>query len=193
MYTSTLITGALSLLAIGATAAPTTSSLSPRQANPDNTIGLFLNSSQFDINALQTFRLSYANSSAYIGAIKYQSYSEPLVIGSLSGPDNSVSFLSIHSAPTGFQQMYIVPHQTQPVGFSVPHGGAPAGVSTGGFSFGPRGTLLHNGRNNFYACQNAELAELESWQIWWWGAGQPGGMSCKGPIKIVSGDACSRY
>ncbi len=189
MYTSALFAGVLSLFAVGTVAAP----LEARQDTTNTNIGLYVNSPQFDINYLQTFRVSYANSSAYIGEIKYQAEAEPLVIGNFNGPDNSVSFLSIHQSPTGFQQMYIVPHQTQPVGFSVPHGGAPQGVSTTGFSFGPRGALLHNGNNKFYACQNAELAAENTYQIWWWGAGQPGAMSCQGPIKISSGDACSRY
>ena len=194
MYTSSIFAGVLSLLAIGATAAPTApAALEARQSSTGSNIGLYLNSTQFDINYLQTFRVSYANTSAYIGEIKYQSYAEPLVIGNLNGNNNAVSFLSIHQSPTGYQQMYIVPHQTQPVGFSVPHGGAHAGVSTSGFSFGPKGALLHNGLNNFYACQNAEMAAMNTYQIWWWGAGQPGAMSCKGPIKIASGDACSRY
>ncbi|KIW72035.1 hypothetical protein PV04_00259 [Phialophora macrospora] len=192
MFSSSLFAGVVSLMAFGATAAPT-AGLQARQSTTDNYIGLNLNSTDLDIDYLQTFRVSYANSSAYIGQIKYQSYAEPLVIGNFSGDDNAVSFLSIHASPTGSQQMYITPGETQPVGFSVPHGGAPQGVSTSGFSFGPEGALLHNGVNNFYACQNAEQAELNSYQIWWWGAGQPGAVSCTGPIKIVAGDACARY
>lgn len=186
MYTTILSVLGLTALA---TAAPT---LETRQS-PSN-IGLYLDSNAqgFDINTLQTFRVSYANSSAYLGQIKYQSYAEPLVVGALSGGDNSVSFLSIHQTPTGNQQMYVVPHQTQPVGFSVPHGGAPAGVSTTGFSFGPKGALLHNGVNRFYACQNAELAQENSYQLWWVAGGQPNGVGCVGPVRIVAGDACAR-
>ena len=89
--------------------------------------------------------------------------------------------------------MYIVPHQSQPVGFSVPHGGAPQGVSTTGFSFGPKGALLHNGINRFYACQNDALASLNSYQIYWNAAGTLAGFTCQGPIEIGAGDACNRY
>jgi len=191
MLTLPILAEILCLFAIGAAAAPT--ALTTRQST-DNNIALYLNDTTFDINYLQTFKLSYANSSAYIGEIKYQSYAEPLVIGNLSGNDNSVSFLSIHQSPTGFQQMYITPHQSQPVGFSVPHGGAPQGVSTTGFSFGPKGALRYNGLNKFYACQNDALASLNTYQIFWNAAGNPtGGFTCKGPIKIQSGDACNRY
>jgi hypothetical protein len=176
-------------LATLAAAAP----LEERQTPGNMALYLDSNAQGFDINTLQTFRLSYANSSAYLGQIKYQSYAEPLIVGDFTqGKDNSVSFLSIHQSPTGYQQMYVVPHQTQPVGFSVPHGGAPQGVSTTGFSFGPRGALLHNGVNRFYACQNAALAQENSYQLWWVAGGQPNGVGCVGPIKIVAGDACAR-
>jgi hypothetical protein len=190
MHVSYIVPGLAALFAVQTAAAPTT--LAPRQST-DGNIGLYLNSTQFDINYLQTLKVSYANSSAYIGAIKYLSYAEPLVIGDFNGNNNAVSFLSIHSSPTGFQQMYITPHQSLPVGFSVPHGGAPAGVSTSGFSFGPRGALLHNGLNKFFACQDDALAELNSYQIFWNAAGQPAGFTCQGPIKLGAGDACSRF
>lgn len=156
-------------------------------------MGLYISDTQFDINYLQTTRLSYANTSAYIGEIKYQSYAEPLVVNSFSGSDNSVTFNSIHSSPTGWQQMYIVPHQSQPVGFGVPHGGPPAGVSTSGFSFGPKGALKHNGLNLFYACQNQELAAMNTFQIYWLAAGRPANWTCQGPIKIQAGDGCARF
>lgn len=196
MHFTTVSAGLLSLFVIGVTAAPASSPLTTRQTTDSaaDTIGLYLNGSNFDINYLQTFRVSYANTSAYIGAIKYQSYSEPLVAGALAaGADNSVSFLSIHQSPTGFQQMYVVPHQSRPLGFSVPHGGAPQGVRTTGFSFAADGTLLNNGLNLFYACQDAALADLNSYQIYWLASARPAGLTCKGPIKIQAGDACSRY
>ena len=149
---------------------------------------------RFDPNYLQTFALSYANSSAWLGEIKYQSYSEPLIVSGAGVGDGAdgLSFLSIHSAPTGGQSAYVVPHQTQPIGFSVPHGGAPAGVRTTGWSFDGQGVLLNNGLNLFYACQNAEQAEINSYEIWWWGAGEPNGVSCKGPLHIMKADACAR-
>ena len=163
------------------------------RADPAN-IGLYIDGTGWDINYLQTQRVSYANTSAYIGAVKYETYSEPLVTNALSGSaSDGLSFLSIHSSPTGWQPMYVVPRQSQPVGFGVPHGGVPQGVRTTGFSFGPRGALLNNGFNKFYACQDSNLDSLHAWQIYWLAAGNPKGLTCKGPIKITSGDACQRY
>lgn len=189
MYASAAVTGLVSLFAIGASALP--SRLSTRQAL-DNNIGLSVTAADFDINELQTFRVSYANTSAYIGQIKYQSYSEPLIVGDLNTDDNSVTFLSIHASPTGYQQMYVVPHESQPVGFSVPHGSAPSGARTDGFTIDMNGNLLNNGLNLFFACQDGALAAMNSYQIYWLAGGDPEGMSCKGPITIQNSDACAR-
>ncbi|EXJ65334.1 hypothetical protein A1O7_01675 [Cladophialophora yegresii CBS 114405] len=192
MVASSLFAAVVSLFALGASAAP--KALQPRQSGAD-LIGLYIDTTAFDTTYLQTSHVSYANTSAYIGQIKYQSYAEPLVVSAFTATDsssNGVSFLSIHQSPTGFQNMYIIPEETQPVGFSVPHGSAPQGVSTTRFSFGADGALLHEGVNNFYACQNAEQAAMNSFQIWWFGAGQPNGVGCKGPVRIVAGDACAR-
>jgi hypothetical protein len=186
MRTSTILFGMLALFPISTPATPP--ALTTRQTDNDN-IALYLNGTNFDINYLQTFELSYANTSAYVGRVKYQSYAEALIVGSFSGDDNSVSFLSIHQSPTGFQQMYIVADDSQPVGFSVPHGGPPQGGSTTGFSFGSDGELLHGGINRFYACQNDALAPLNTYQIYWNAAGQPLGWTCQGPIQIQAGDA----
>jgi len=189
MYISTFLVGMVALLTT-ASAAPT--NLAPRQSASSN-IGLYINGSNFDINYLQTYRLQYANTSAYLGEVKYQSYAEPLVVNSLTAGTDGFSFLSIHSSPTGFQQMYVVPHKSQPIGFSVPHGGPPAGVRTTGFSFGARGQLLNNNLNLFFACQDEALADLHAYQIYWMAGRVPEGMTCRGPIKISAGDACSRY
>ena len=183
----TTILSTLALLATTAFSAP----IEERQSGSN--IGLYINGGAFNLNYLQTFRVSYANSSAYLGAIKYQSYAEPLVTNNLAPGTDGLSFLSIHSSPTGYQQMYVVPHQSEPIGFSVPHGGSPQGVRTTGFSFASDGGLRNNGLNLFYACQNAELDSLQSWEVYWMAAGTPAGMHCKGPIKIQAGDACSRY
>jgi hypothetical protein len=184
------------LLALAGLLATTTATpIESRQTQAANDgFSLSIGGAAFDANYLQTYRLSYANSSAYIGQIKYQTYSEPLVVqgADVAGSSDGLSFISIHSAPTGFQEMYIVPHQTKPVGFSVPHGSAPAGVRTTGFTFGPAGNLLNNGRKLFYACQNAEQASINSYQIWWFGDGQPNGVSCRGPINIKQTDGCAR-
>jgi hypothetical protein len=158
------------------------------------TFGLSIAGTRFDPNDLQTFRLSYANSSAWLGRIKYQTYSEPLVVSGagVGGASDGLSFQSIHSDPNGIQQAYIIPHQTKPIGFSTPHGSPPQGVRTTGWSFAKDGTLLNNGLDLFYACQNAEQAALHSYEIWWFGAGKPNGVGCKGPLKIAKTDGCAR-
>ena len=182
MHLTTLLTLTFPLLTL---CAP----LEERQSSP--LISLDITSPPFSVQYLQTLRLSYANSSAYLGGIKYQSYSEPLITNTPSAGADGLSFLSIHSSPTGYQQMYVVPHQSKPVGFSVPHGGAPAGVRTTGFSFGGDGGLLNNGRNLFYACATPELQAMHAWQVYWMAGRVPGGMTCKGPIKIVAGNGCA--
>jgi hypothetical protein len=146
----------------------------------------------FDINYLQTFDVYYANDGAYLGQTKYQLYSEPLIVsgaGSTVGFGSGLTFSSIHSTANGGQEAYIVPHQTQPIGFSVPHGTPPAGARTSGFAFDGSGTLTNNGMNRFYACQNAAQAAINSYQIWWWGGGEPDGVYCKGPIHLRKVDS----
>jgi hypothetical protein len=154
--------------------------------------GLAIPGGNFDINYLQTFDVYYANDGAYLGEIKYQLYSEPLIVsgaGVTAGFGNGLTFDSIHSTPNGGQEAYIVPHQTKPIGFSVPHGTPPAGVRTTGFAFDGSGTLTNNGLNRFYACQNADQTAINTYQIWWWGNGEPNGVSCKGPINLKKIDS----
>jgi len=144
----------------------------------------------FDISEVQTFKFSYANNSAYFGEIKYQQYSEPLVFnGAKVAGDTTggLGFLSIHSAPTGFQFAYIEPAKTAPLQFTVPHTGGemPTDAVSTGFYFSGGGPMLYNGENKFWACQNPELKALNSYQIWWNGAGEfPLGIDCKGPIGV---------
>ena len=190
MFISALTAAAVALIAT-TTASPV---LQERQTAQGN-FALAIGGGRFDFNYLQSFKLFYANSSAWIGQIKYQSYSEPLIVSGadVAGNTDDLSFLSIHSVPTGFQEAYIVPHQTQPIGFSIPHGSPPPGVRTTGWAFDGNGILTNNGHNLFYACQNAEQAAINSYQIWWWGAGEPNGVSCKGPLAIKQADACARF
>jgi hypothetical protein len=152
----------------------------------------------FDLSEVQTFKFSYANNSAYFGAIKYEQYSEPLVLSGAKvagDTDGGLSFLSIHSAPTGYQYGYILPDETAPLQFTVPHTGGemPDNAVATGFSFSGGGPLMYNGENKFWACQNPELKALESYQIWWNGAGTfPLGVDCKGPIGADEIDPCQR-
>jgi len=180
------------------TAAPLAVDQSKRQVI-DNTFGLTVGEEGlFSISDLQTFKLSYANNSAYFGQIKYQQYSEPLVLsGAETAGDTAggLSFLSIHAAPTGAQYGYIMPNKTAPLQFTVPHTGGemPNGAVSTGFYFSGGGPLLWNGENKFWACQNPEVAALESYQVWWNGADElPLGVNCKGPIGLGMIDGCQR-
>lgn len=191
LFISALTAATAALICSSTTASPV--DITERQTASGN-FALAIGGARFDPNYLQSYRLYYANSSAYIGQIKYQSYSEPLVVSGagIAGNANGLGFLSIHQAPTGFQDAYIVPHQTKPIGFSTPHGSPPSGVRTQGWAFDRNGVLTNNGHNLFYACQNAQQAAINTYQIWWWGAGEPNGVSCKGPLAIKQADACAR-
>jgi hypothetical protein len=74
--------------------------------------------------------LMFSNNSVFIGQVRYQQTSEPLIISAESG------FTSQHQAPTGFTSAYLYPGQTTPLQFTLPHSGAiPAGASPVGFNF----------------------------------------------------------
>ncbi|KIW86314.1 hypothetical protein Z517_01710 [Fonsecaea pedrosoi CBS 271.37] len=168
-----------------------TSDIEPRDAA---VYDLAIGGGRFNMNDLQSYSLFYANSSAYIGQIKYQSYSEPLIVsGGRNGVD-TLTFQSIHASPTGWQQMYVVPRQSRPVGFSTPHGSPPAGVRTNEFSFNWNGALQNHGRNFFYACEDnaGALAAIHSWQIWWIADAFPRNYTCRGPLHIHIADGCAR-
>ena len=192
-----LSTLAAALLASTATAIPVQSS-KRQTTDTDPTFGLTVGlEGLFDISDLQTFKLSYANNSAYFGMIKYQSYSEPLVMtGAKTAGDTTggLSFLSVHSAPTGWQYGFIEPNKTAPLQFTVPHAGGetPADAVSTDFYFSGGGPLMWNGENKFWACQNPELVALNTYQVWWNGAGSfPLGVDCKGPIGLDMIDGCS--
>ena len=196
MKLSYLLTLASALLATAAPIdeeaefGPETTELEER-ANP-STYTLQIGGGRFNMNELQSFSLFYANSSAYIGQIKYQIYSEPLIVSGAKGGSDGISFQSIHQSPTGWQNMYVVPRQSRPVGFSVPHGSAPAGTRTNRFNFNFAGGLMNNGLNLFYACQDNNLRAMHTYQIYWLAGGFPRNMSCKGPLFIRAGDSCAR-
>ncbi|KAH0833636.1 hypothetical protein AYO21_12046 [Fonsecaea monophora] len=183
-------------LALLSTASAVPLKAEKRQDAVDVTFGLVVgNVDLFDSNEVQYFGFSYANNSAYFGQIRYQTYSEPLVMaGAHVGGDTqgTLVFDSIHSSPTGWQNGYIQPDKTAPLQFTVPHAGGsvPADAASTGFSFNQAGSLVWNGENKFWACQNPELQALNTYQIWWNGAGEfPLGIDCKGPIdaNMVAG------
>jgi hypothetical protein len=196
----TTTTAALALLAAASVnAAPAPGHSQSKRQSVDGNFGLSVGlEGLFDLSDVQTFKFSYANNSAYFGEIKYQQYSEPLVVSGAQVAGDTLgglSFLSIHSAPTGYQYGFIEPTKTAPLQFTVPHTGGemPADAVSTGFAFSGGGPLLWNGQNKFWACQNPEEQALNSWQIWWNGAGQfPLGIDCKGPIGVDQIDPCQR-
>ena len=184
-----------STLLLSATAIP----LFPKRQAIDGLFGLSVAAdNNFDISSILYPKLSFANGSAYFGEVKYQFYSEPLVLsgaGVAGDVNGGLSFLSIHSSPTGYQYGYIRPNATAPMGFSVPHTGGviPVDAVSTGFSFSGGGPLVWEGKNQFWACQNPELVAMNTYQVWWNGAGEfPVGVDCKGPIGIDEIDGCQR-
>ncbi|KIY04060.1 uncharacterized protein Z520_00752 [Fonsecaea multimorphosa CBS 102226] len=194
MKPTTLLAAAAALLSLTTAAPIEASEVSDIERRDASTYDLAIGGGRFNLNELQSYSLFYANSSAYIGQIKYQSYSEPLIVSGARNGIDTITFQSIHSSPTGWQQMYVVPGQSKPVGFSVPHGSPPAGVRTNEFSFTWNGSLQNHGRNFFYACQDAAgtLAAIHSYQIWWMANGFPRNWTCKGPLNIHVADGCAR-
>ena len=187
------------ILALAATTTVNAAPQNDKRQAVDANFGLTVNdTADFISGNIYQFQLFFANDSAYFGQINYELYSEPLVVsGAHVGSDTSgsLSFISIHSSPTGYQAGYIEPAKTAPIGFSVPHTGGvvPQGAATTKFSFDAGGALVWNGNNKFYACQTTVLAALEAYQVLWNGAGQlPLDATCKGPIKIVKSSTCTR-
>jgi hypothetical protein len=191
----------LAAAAILATTAVSAAPVNEKRQSNNGNFGLSIGEEGlFNLEYLQTYKLSYANNSAFVGQIKYQPYSEPLVVnGAMVAPDTEggLGFLSEHSAPTGYQYGYIMPGQSAPLQFTVPHTGgeAPEGASLTGFSFSGGGPLLHNGKNKFFACQSPNEAAINTYQIWWLGGPneeRPLGADCLGPIGILESDPCAR-
>ncbi|KAI9753367.1 MAG: hypothetical protein M4579_005192 [Chaenotheca gracillima] len=148
-----------------------------------------------DVNELgSTSLVSYANlgmkASIWIGGIKSQIYSEPLL---LTGNDG-LAFTSWHSAPTGFQDVVLYPNETKPVTFTVPHGGAapPEGAVTSGFQFDGSLILNFKGENKFIGCQDADMEQLQTYQIFYAGTDElPKDMTCTKPLPLKQDAGCS--
>jgi len=156
------------------------------QLNPEYT--LHVNTTYLSAApALQTSFVSYANSSIWIGNIHLQTYSEPFSVRGL------FTFTSYHEVATGEQALFIFPNETQPIQFTVPHGGAvPENATTSGFAFDSvDGHLTWEGANNFWGCENVEESMLETYQIMWFGDGEPNGLSCVGPLDLYADFSCS--
>jgi len=149
-------------------------------AQSASTYTLFINTTTPNPTpALDTTAVSYANGSIWLGSIAQLGYAEPFTV--TGGPRGSFSING--------SNVYILTDETQPVQFvalgeSLPSGGATVGFALG--SGGSDGYFSWDGTNAFYACQDAEQASLSTYQIWWFGAGEPNGVGCVGPIDIFA-------
>lgn len=91
----------------------------------------------------------------------------------------------------GNQDLYVVPNVTGPLGFSPQGQSPPVGTVAQGFSFdNAAGALTVNGENKFMACQSVAESEIESWEIWWQGDGEPNGVSCLVDIQLLQVPGC---
>ncbi|CCX30324.1 hypothetical protein FPQ18DRAFT_313528 [Pyronema domesticum] len=137
--------------------------------------------------------LMFANGSAYIGNIKYNTYSEPLLLSGLN-PQYGNGFTSFHSSPTGWQTFFVYENQTRPISFTVPHSAyIPAGAATTGFGvFDGNFKLQSNGKisEKWIACQVSKAATpYDSWQILWNGEGKTMD-NCKDVKLIARKETC---
>ncbi|MCJ1323073.1 hypothetical protein MMC15_008424 [Xylographa vitiligo] len=139
--------------------------------------------------------VSYANSSLWVGGIKYEIYSEPFTFQSDSQPTTSLLFTSYHSAPTDAQYVYIGTNFTLPLfsvpgPFNLPSSGA---FDITGFEFDSTDRLSYRGRYNFVGCRNIALeSQLETYKIWWAGGGQPpNGTMCTPPLFLYRDTNCT--
>ncbi|KAE8453002.1 hypothetical protein EG329_012189 [Mollisiaceae sp. DMI_Dod_QoI] len=128
----------------------------------------------------------FANHSMWIGGMKYQSYSEPLIVKLIIG--GHLKFTSWHETPLGFSYPYIFDTKTAPVGFKDPRSSSiPAGATPYHIRFNKEGILTYNGKNKFVGCRNEEMAKLHTFQIWWQGAGPLEGWNCSTPLIFYAG------
>lgn len=195
MHFKSTAVASLAVLAAAASASPMEMSNPPPQ-KPSGKFGLAIAAKRaIDLNEVHSTELVYANNSMYLGQIRYQQYAEPLVLtGAYQGDDvqGGLSFTSVHSTPTGFQDAFVELNHTAPVQFTGPHSAAkPDDAVTSPFYFSTQSdrvpaTLNWNSENRFFACQTDELKALKSYQIWWQANDAfPAGVHCKGPINIV--------
>ena len=133
--------------------------------------------------------LSYANSTAYLGQISQQIYSKKLLLSSVGG--NGLAFQSWHTATNELQLIYINLNVTGPVLFTNPSGDVLAGFKAQGFGFdNVAGALINDGENRFIFCQDMEDSSLNSWELWWEGAGELNGVSCLVDVDLINVGEC---
>ena len=67
----------------------------------------------------------------------------------------------------------------------------PEGMDAQGFGFdNAANTLTNDGENNFIFCQNVDESEMNSWELWWEGDGEPNGVSCFVGVELLRVDEC---
>ncbi|KAI9843744.1 MAG: hypothetical protein M1837_006104 [Sclerophora amabilis] len=144
--------------------------------------------------------ISYANSSIFIGGVKTEIYSEPLI---LTGGD-SLHFTSWHQHALGQQKLYIHQNLSKPVGLASPKSNVPKigemaekssqgdlvergsnlmtpqwefavpeGAIETGFGYDGELRLNHDGKYDFVGCQTEALKNIKTYQVYWTGAGVP--------------------
>jgi hypothetical protein len=143
----------------------------------------------FPPGTLPSNNFYYANNSIYLGDIKYQIYSEPLVVQGADETSQLIAFRSIHSGPSPGLNLYHVPRQSQPLGLDT-H--PPEGARSDKWAFNGEGNLESNGHNFFYACQDEGLRSMNTWQMWWVAGDWPQGWECRGPLNMKRGEGCGR-
>ncbi|CEJ61537.1 hypothetical protein PMG11_10068 [Penicillium brasilianum] len=85
------------------------------------------------------------------------------------GDNGPVSFTSKSQTPTGFQSLYIVENEVEPVGLTRPHSAAvPEGANTTGFGVNDEGYFTHNG-NAWFAIDGYDDGKTAK-EIYWYGS-----------------------
>ena len=157
-----LFTAATALIALGASsvsAAP----LQPRQSTSDCNIDTYQLTASLPFvppyTEVMYTNLMFANNSAFIGQVRYQQESEPLIISALG------AFTSQHSSPTGFTSAYVFEGQTTPLQFTRAHAAlVPAGASNQGFNFTGNLWGVNGTTSNWAACPVA-YSQDGNWTI----------------------------
>ena len=85
-----------------------------------------------------------------------------------------ITFTSIHSTPTGWQNLYVFANESKPIQFTQPHSGnIPKGAVTTGFGSTKRHFGLNQGgglKEKWKACPVPEAVAEGTWQIYWDGS-----------------------
>ncbi|KAL1864627.1 hypothetical protein Plec18167_009692 [Paecilomyces lecythidis] len=84
-----------------------------------------------------------------------------------SGANGAVTFTSKTESPTGWQNLYIVQNEVEPVGLTRPHSGAiPEGATINGFGVNDDGYFT-NGDKAWFA---TDAGDAPAKKVYWYGA-----------------------